>query len=333
VIKPSLIGMVGAWISGGVEWNIPHHHRASTFMPVDYRLVENPDGSKTIWVGELEWRHRMRWIVGLTLHPHKSYLEATIKLLNRTPVANSMLYFANVAVHVNPDYQVIFPPGTQFGTQHAKREFLHWPIGQESYAGVDYKGIDISWWKNHPRPVSIFAWNYEDDFFGGYDHGKQAGICTFSDHFISPGKKFFEFANGPEGYMWDKILTDTDGPYLELMAGAYSDNQPDYSWTQPYEVKTVKQYWYPIRELGGIKNANLDAALNLELKTGNLARLALNTTSEFSGAQAQLFNKGQKIWSSSVDISPEKPFVKQNAAKEKFVPETKGESESGAVCA
>lgn len=311
VIKPSLIGMVGAWISGGVEWNIPHHHRASTFMPVDYRLVENPDGSKTVWVGELEWRHRMRWIVGLTLHPHKSYIEATIKLFNRTPVANSMLYFANVAVHVNPDYQVIFPPGTQFGTQHAKREFVHWPIGQESYAGVDYKGVDISWWKNHPRPVSIFAWNYEDDFFGGYDHGKQAGVCHFSNHFISPGKKFFEFANGPEGTMWDKILTDTDGPYLELMAGAYSDNQPDYSWTQPYEVKTVKQYWYPIRELGGIKNANLDAAMNLELKSGNWVRLAFNTTSEFTGAQVQLFNKGQKIWSGTMDISPEKPFVKE----------------------
>ena len=30
VIKPALIGMLGAWISGGVEWNIPHHHRATT---------------------------------------------------------------------------------------------------------------------------------------------------------------------------------------------------------------------------------------------------------------------------------------------------------------
>ena len=125
------------------------------------------------------------------------------------------------------------------------------------------------------------------------------------------GKKFFESANGPEGTMWDKILTDTDGPYLELMAGAYSDNQPDYSWTQPYEVKTVKQYWYPIRELGGIKNANLDAAMNLELKSGDLVRLAFNTTSEFTGAQVQLFNKGQRVWSGTMDISPEKPFVKE----------------------
>ena len=77
VIKPALIGLIGAWISGGVEWNIPHHHRATTFIPVQYRVEENADGSKTVWVGELEVRHRMRWAVGYTLRPGKSYLEAS----------------------------------------------------------------------------------------------------------------------------------------------------------------------------------------------------------------------------------------------------------------
>ncbi len=45
VIKPALIGMLGAWISGGVEWNIPHHHRATTFMDVDYTIAQERDGS------------------------------------------------------------------------------------------------------------------------------------------------------------------------------------------------------------------------------------------------------------------------------------------------
>ena len=123
VIKPALIGLIGAWISGGVEWNIPHHHRATTFLPVQYTHRGNADGSKTVWVGELELRHRMRWAVGLTLRPGKSYLEASFRMVNRTPVPTSMLCFANVAVHVNENYQVIFPPSTQFGTDHAKREF------------------------------------------------------------------------------------------------------------------------------------------------------------------------------------------------------------------
>ena len=34
VIKPALVGLLGPWISGGVEFNWPQHHRPSTYMPV-----------------------------------------------------------------------------------------------------------------------------------------------------------------------------------------------------------------------------------------------------------------------------------------------------------
>ena len=95
VIKPALIGMLGAWISGGIEWCVLHHHRATTFMSVDYTLAENPDGSKTLWFGEIERRHRMKWIIGATLYPDKSYLEVTVKIFNRTPFPSSFLYWAN----------------------------------------------------------------------------------------------------------------------------------------------------------------------------------------------------------------------------------------------
>ncbi|MFZ5833286.1 MAG: DUF5107 domain-containing protein [Planctomycetota bacterium] len=311
VVKPALIGMIGAWISGGVEWNIPHHHRASTFSTIDCTTESHPDGSKTIWVGETELRHRMKWIVGMTLRPDRSYLEVTVKLFNRTPLPHSMLYFANIAVHANEDYQVCFPPGTMFGTQHAKREFVHWPIGREVYGGLDRSGVDLSWWKNHPSPASIFAWNYEDDFFGGYDHGRKAGIAVVADHHVAPGKKFFLWGNGPEGRLWDKILTDSDGPYLELMAGGYSDNQPDYSWCQPYETKVLKQYWYPTRELGGLKNANLDAAVNLDIDPAGTARMALNATTEFRDARVSLEGRGRALFEKTMDIGPEKPFVEQ----------------------
>jgi hypothetical protein len=101
VIKPALIGLIGALISGGIEWNIPHHHRATTVLPVQYRIEHNPDGSQTVWVGELEIRHRMRWAVGYTLRPGTSYLEAQVRIVNRTPVVETMLCFANVAVAVN----------------------------------------------------------------------------------------------------------------------------------------------------------------------------------------------------------------------------------------
>jgi len=310
VIKPSLIGMLGAWISGGVEWNVPHHHRATTFMPVDHTLKENPDGSKTVWVGEIELRHRMRWLIGLTLHPDRSYIEAKVTIFNRTPFAQSMLYWANAAVHAGPDYQVIFPPRTEYATFHGKNQFSHWPVSYEFFAGADYtKGVDTSWWKSHPRPTSFFAWNYEDDFYAGYDHGKQAGTAHVADHHVVPGKKFFEWGNGPHGRMWDKILTETDGPYLELMTGAYSDNQPDYSWIEPYAVRTFRQYWYPLRQIDSVKNANLEAAVNLETTPENKAGIAFNTTSEHRGARVVLKAQEKIVFEQAIDIGPEKPFA------------------------
>ena len=99
----------------------------------------------------------------------------------------------------------------------------------------------MSWYKNHISANSMFAWNYEDDFFAGYDHGQEAGTMSVADHHVVPGKKFWTWGNGPRGRMWDKILTDDDGPYIELMVGAYSDNQPDYSWLQPYENQVVRR--------------------------------------------------------------------------------------------
>ena len=309
VIKPALIGMAGAWISGGAEWDLPHHHRPSTFMMVDYRMMENADGSRTVTVGEIEPRHRMKWLVATTLRPASSLVETTVTLINRTPLTHSFLCFTNMAVHVNDSYQVIFPPRTEYGTQHAKREFVSWPIAHETYAGVDYaSGVDVSWWKNHPGHLSIFAWNSEEDFFGGYDHGRQAGIVHVADHHVAPGKKFFAWGNGATGKMWDKILTDSDGPYLELMAGMYSDNQPDYSWIAPYERRSVKSFWYPVRELGGVKNANTEAAVNLEVSKTGQALFAFNATRPFSETTVLLRYRDKVLFERRVDVGPDRPF-------------------------
>lgn len=312
VIKPALIGLIGAWISGGIEWNIPHHHRASTFIPVQYRMEENDDGSKTVWVGELELRHRMRWAVGYTLRPGKSYLEASIRILNRTPLVNTFLCFANVAVHVNENYQVIFPPGTQHVTFHSKRQFTTWPIATTRFAGGDFReGVDVSWYRNHISSNSMFVWNYEDDFFAGYDHGQEAGTMSFANHHIVPGKKLWTWGNGPNGRMWDQILTDDDGPYMELMVGAYSDNQPDYSWLQPYEVKSFKEYWYPFRDIGGVKKANLDAAVNLDVADDGAATVGFCTTSVHPDATITLRAGDTTLLEQNIAIDPARPFIKQ----------------------
>jgi tetratricopeptide (TPR) repeat protein len=313
VIKPALISLLGAWISGGIEWDIPHHHRATTFLPIQYKVDANADGSKTVWIGELELRDRMRWAVGVTLHPGKSYLEASFRMVNRTSLPASMLCFSNVAVSVNDTYQIIFPPSTRYVTYHTKNSFTTWPIATTRFAGTDFTaGVDVSWYKNHASGTSMFAWNYQDDFFAGYDHGKNAGIMSVADHNVVPGKKFFTWGNSPAGHAEDTLLTDADGPYIELMSGAYSDNQPDYSWLAPYETRSWTQYWYPFRDIDGVKNANIDAAVNLEVKDGKI-HLGFYSTSVHPAAEVTLRLKDSVLLHEQAEIGPAKSWVRDIA--------------------
>ncbi|HEX9187596.1 MAG TPA: DUF5107 domain-containing protein, partial [Vicinamibacteria bacterium] len=313
VVKPALIGMLGAWISGGIEWNVFHHHRATTFMPVHSAIAESPDGSRTVWVGETEWRQRMRWVVGLTLRPGRSVVEVEVRMTNRTPLPHSMLYFSNPAVHANEAYQVIFPPDVDWATFHAKNDFSPWPLARGRFVGRDFPpGTDLSYWKSHPYPISFFVYRSAMDFLAGYDHGKRAGVVHVADRDTMPGKKFWTWGNGPDGRMWDRILTDADGPYIELMTGGYSDNQPDYSWIQPGVTRTVVHHWYPVREMGGVKAATVEGALDLEVSEGR-ARIAANATSSRPGARVRLTAGGAVLFETTARVAPDAPFAREVA--------------------
>jgi tetratricopeptide (TPR) repeat protein len=310
VVKPSNIGMFGAWVSGGIEWCVIHHHRASTMLPVDYDLKENEDGSKTIWIGETEPRHDMRWTIGITAYPGKSYYSADVKIINSTPYTNTFLYWANVAAHTNKDYQVIFPPSVQIATYHAKNSFTHWPFSTEVYNGNDFTGgVDISWWKNSINQNSYFAYDLKEDFMGGYDHGKETGTVHIGDHNIVKGAKLWEWGSGEAGQTTEGRLTDGSGPYVEIMVGAFSDNQPDYSWIRPYEVKTFKQYWYPVKDIQGFKYANLNGAVNLEKRSDNSVFLGYYSTQRVANARIVLKRNGEIIYEKTTEISPVKTFT------------------------
>lgn len=264
VIKPALVGLLGPWISGGVEFNWPQHHRPSTYMQVHSAIEEHSDGSRTVWLSEHDPMLRMKGMVGVRLSPGKAIVEARVRLYNRTPLPQTFLWWANVAVRVHDQYQAFFPPDVTYVADHAKRAVSTFPVARKSYYGVDYSpGTDISWYRNIPVPTSYMVTESRYDFFGGYDHARQAGLVHTSNHHVAPGKKLWTWGNAEFGHAWDRNLTDSDGPYVELMAGAYTDNQPDFSWLHPYETKTFSQYWYPIQSIGPAKNANTEAAVNL----------------------------------------------------------------------
>ena len=307
-IKPALIGMLGAWLSGGVEWNIPDHHRASSYMPVDYKMEENADGSKTVWVGETELRHRLKWSVGITVYPNRSWVEAKVRVINPTPMIQSMLYWANVSVHCNELYQVIFPSDVQAGVDHHKVYFTPWPEGPITQGSQT--NIDLSWWKNFTQNSrSIFAWGSKMSFLAGYDYGKDAGTVHVANRFKVPGKKFFLWGNNPSGHMWNKILSDKDGHYLELMVGAYSDNQPDYSWINPGEIREFSQIWYPLKGIKGCKNATVNAAVNFQPADDGTYLVGYNASTKYDNARVVVKFKEQVLMDKKTNIDPDKYFL------------------------
>ena len=359
VIKPALVGLAGPWISGGIEFNWPQHHRPATFLPVNFEIEKHPDGSVTIWCSDHDPMCRMKGMHGVCLHPGKSFLELKVRAYNRTPLTQTFLWWANVATRVHEAYQSFFPPDVYYVADHARRSMSEYPLAQGHYYGVNYgergrQGVppnevpaqfipppcppsklknkssklpgyapnDLSFYANIPVPTSYMAMGSQEDFFGGYDYAAQAGIVHVANHHISPGKKQWTWGNHEFGYAWDRNLTERDGknefgPYIEIMAGVYTDNQPDFSFLHPGETKTWSQYWYPIQQIGPAQHANVDAAVSIRVldcadqRTAPPLSLGISVTRRFSGTTMILTAKGKKIFKTTRDLAPGEPFVKK----------------------
>jgi tetratricopeptide (TPR) repeat protein len=345
VIKPALVGLAGPWISGGIEFNWPQHHRPATFLPADFEIEEHADGSKTIWCSDHDPMARMKGMHGICLHPGRSCLELKVRAYNRTPFTQTFLWWANVATRVHESYQSFFPPDVYYVADHARRSMSEYPLCQGKYYGVDYgeRGLigvpmsgrpanfipphcggkgdvnyapnDLSFYANIPVPTSYMCMGSKEDFFGGYDYAAQAGIVHYANHHISPGKKQWTWGNHEFGYAWDRNLTDADSrgefaPYIEIMAGVYTDNQPDFSFLQPCETKSWSQYWYPIQKIGPARHANPDAALNLQLVKGEL-HFGVAVTSIRPRAVVTITARGKRLAQFKRDLSPAQPLVEK----------------------
>ncbi len=311
VIKPALVGLTGPWISGGIEFNWPQHHRPSTFLPIEYRIEKNKDDSVTVWCNEVERMFRTKGMQGFTLYPDKAYLEIKVQIYNRTAFPQTFLWWANPAVVVNDAYKSVFPPDVHAVYDHGKRDVSTFPIATGVYYKQDYSaGVDISRYNTIPVPTSYMAVASKYDFVGGYEDEVEAGVLHVANHHYSTGKKQWTWGNGDFGQAWDRNLTDEDGPYIELMTGVYTDNQPDFSWLQPYEEKSWKQYFMPYAKVGYVKNASKDIILNLEMKNDR-AEITLYTTSDLKNLEIKLTDKSKKdaiIYKKKFNISPENPI-------------------------
>ena len=327
VVKPALVGLAGPWISGGIEFNWPQHHRPSTFMPVDCDIVENEDGSVTVWVNEMERMFHQKGMAGFTLRPGCACLEIQGRVSNRTNLPQTFLWWANPAVEVNDAYQSVFPPDVNAVFDHGKRAVSSFPIATGTYYKMDYSaGVDISNYKNIYVPTSYMAVNSKYDFEGGYENDTKGGMLHVASHHFSPGKKQWTWGNGDFGRAWDRNLTDeaigttADSlpvgtvrkgfrPYIELMAGVYTENQPDFTWLMPYEEKQFVQYFMPYREIGIVKQASKDFILNIEDAGEGKVTLKILATSKQTVRIVLDGEKCEEYYNKVVTLSPEDVLI------------------------
>ena len=321
VIKPAMVGLAGPWISGGIEFNWPQHHRPTTFMPTDC-AVGLSTGKEAVFMGEVDYFHQMKGMVAVSVDDSHSYIQADITVYNSTAVPHPFMWWANLAVQISDDYKIVFPPDVEYVNDHDRRAVMSWPLAKGVYHTArpfNYgDGTDLHTFSAVKVPSSfmISRGQSDFDFVSGYDTEKNCGVVTVANHHIAPGKKLWTWGDGTFGAKWCANLTDDGSRYIELMTGCYTDNQPDFTWIAPYETKKFTQYWYPVKAIGEPKCATHEGACNLE-KTENGWKIGFYSTSERKGCRIALLDGDCQIFCDTADVSPENAYVIEVSATAK----------------
>ena len=318
VIKPALVGLAGPWLAGGVEFNWPQHHRPATYLPMAWEIDES-DG--TVWCSDHDPFARMKGMHGVRLRPDSTVIELRARLFNRDELTQTFLWWANVAAEVHDDYQSFFPADVTMVADHAKRAVTTFPSATTPYYGVDYterrtadhradsrfvvSGDRLDWPRNIPVPTSYMCVGSRGDFFGGYDHRARAGFVHWADRHYAGGKKQWTWGDDAFGRTWNRNLTDGDAIYIELMAGVYTDNQPDFSHLAPGETKTFSQHWYPVAGTGVVVASTLDLALGRRLVEGG-TELVLDATRPLGPTRVLVTDAtGTTLYDAEPDLNPD----------------------------
>jgi len=251
VFKPGLILLRGAWCPFGMEFNFPCGHSVTTLSPVDAFMRRNPDGSGSVFVGDVEKVSRMKWLVEIRLNPGEAGFRTVVRLTNGTELARRYYFWSNAAVPATDRLQFISP---------AREAKFSWSCAVRPFPVDD--GVDMSWYKNHDRSVDLFTLGSTEDYFGYYDHGKKFGVVHVAPWFKVQGRKFFTWGTGPSGLVWAEVLSEKAGPYVEIQSGPFP-TQADFGMLQPHTAVCWEALWYPVRGTDGIDYADTAASISL----------------------------------------------------------------------
>ena len=269
VVKFGDIAMRGPWTSGGIEPNygiIGHTPNCAT--PVDYVTMKKDDGSVSCVIGVLDLLTRTNWRLEINLPKDKAYLTTSSFWYNSTPFVQAYYTWMNTGIKAKGNLEFIFP-GTHYLGHEG--EYADWPVNKQN-------GKNISFYENNNfgGPKSYHVFGKHTDFFGAYWHDEDFGMGRYSTHDDKPGKKIWIWGLSENGMIWEKLLTDTDGQYVEVQSGRFF-NQADVGSTFspfkhpgffPYAAETWNEYWFPIKQTRGLVKANNFGALNIKQENG-----------------------------------------------------------------
>ena len=294
-IKPGLVGLRGAWISGGIEWNFPRGHSVTTYDTVSCQLLRHDDGSASIVVGDTERAFRVSWTVQLRLRPGRAFVETRIICRNPTAVAHSASWWSNAGFPANDQTQIIFPFNKVTG--HGGEGLSDWPVRQ---------GTDMSWYKEYPRATSIFRAAGEEDFMAAYDHGQDLGLAQWADRHVMPGRKWWTWGTSDAGMRWARTLSDDARPYVEIQSG-YPLTQGEDFEMQPHEEREFLEYWMPVTRIGPPARINPEAVVRLTVEKG-VATVGVLPTGRIDRARIELSAGGRLLGRWQQTISPAAAF-------------------------
>ncbi len=303
-VKKAAVGLRGSWVAMGIETNFPVGHTWTTVSPVDFATVQNPDGSASIWVGDIDRVDEMQWRVEFVLRPGSSVLEQNVYFENRSEIRHRYYWWNNAGIaRVDDKTRFIYP--THLVATHGRTEIDTWPVNSA--------GVDMSVVGNHKDGgVALFAYQSHEPFMAIYHPSLRTGTAHYADAKQVPGKKVWSW--GREGDKWAATeLSDNNTSYIEMQAGVL-ENQETYEFLEAAETRKLSEYWMPIRELGGVSRANLEGVLNLARSPDTNGRIQLviefNANHKIPGAKLRIMDGANVVFEESANLDPAVTFTK-----------------------
>ena len=308
VVKFRDVSMRGPWTSGGIEPNYGiMGHTPNCFTPVDYLTRQNPDGSASCFIGVLDLLTRTTWRLEINLPADQACFRTRSFWHNASGLDQPYYTWMNVGIKSAGNLQFIYP-GTKYLGHDGKA--FDWPINPEN-------GRDISWYEqnNFGSYKSYHVFGRPAEFFGGYWHDDDFGVARCSDFSDKPGRKIWIWGLSREGMIWEKLLTDTDGQYVEVQSGRLF-NQADENSTltpfkhkefAPYATDTWTEYWEPVKGTKGFVTASPWGALNVT-RDGDRLIIRVSPARPLRD-KLQVLEGTNVLWEKPIDLKPMQPLA------------------------